>query len=67
MSSYPIAIEASVVRTRGELGTGALKMKFRDTKKLISCSYCACLNRQHQVMQVVKAAQCFATPSKKQQ
>ena len=43
--TYPIAIKTSVVRTRGELGTGALKMKFRDTKKLSGCSYCACLSR----------------------
>ena len=45
MSSYPIAIAASVVLTRGELGSGVLLMKYRDTKKLSGCSYCACLSR----------------------
>ncbi len=45
MTTYPIFILSADVKSRGETGTSALKMRFRDASKIAPCSYCECLTR----------------------
>lgn len=50
MSVHVVCIPSEAVKSCGELGSGSLNRRFRDSCKTTSCSYCVCLKRDDRLV-----------------